>query len=216
MSTPGLEILAPDSAPFFVYQLNAVPADEAQDLVEFLATVPERDEGETDASSEFFFQRHPGRDGDAGRAEAAAGDPIWLGTDWGRGVDIPPAPLFLHDRVGLKAKEVGFERLLGFTPNLSFTSTYVDRYLPGGGFFPHTDGDRYGEVIAGASIGPGSASFALWSGDDDHASPEVEFTVAPNSIYFLCGPIRRSPWRHAIRQVTDLRYGITWRTTSGS
>lgn len=215
MSTSGLEILAPASAPFFVYGRNAVAADEARGLLGFLATVPERNVG-ADASSEFFFQRHSSQDGDSGRVEAAAGDPIWLGTDWGRGVDIPSELLFLQDRVGLTAKEVDFAGLLGFIPNLSFTSAYVDRYMAGGGFFPHTDGDRYGAVIAGVSMGPGRANFALWSNDHDHAPPEVEFTVEPNSIYFFCGPIRRSPWRHAIRQVTGLRYGITWRTTPES
>jgi len=212
----GLESLAPDSAPFFFYQRNAVTAHQARALLKFLNTVPERNDGIADPSSEFVFVSHSTEEGDLGRAEAAAGDPIWLGADWGRGVAIPSELLFLQESVGSIARDADFEGPLGFTPNLSFTSAYVDRYLPGGGFFPHTDGDRYGAVIAGVSIGPGSANFTLWNGNPDHSSPEVEFTVKPNSIYFFCGPIRHSPWRHAIRRVTDLRYGITWRTVPES
>lgn len=199
-----------------MYRRNAVGADEARALLQFLDTVPERNDDEVDATSEFAFIRHPTESGGRGRAEAAAGEPIWLGTDWGRGVDIPSELLFLQHRVGEIATDLDFRGLLGFTPNLSFTSTYVDRYLPGRGFFRHTDGDRYGAVIAGVSIGPGSAVFALWADDHDDSSPEVELTVEPNSIYFLCGPIRHSPWQHAIREVTDLRYGITWRTVPES
>ena len=157
----GLEIPAPDSAPFFFYRRNAVTADEARVLLEFLDTVPERNDGEADAIPEFVFVRHSIEEGHPGRAEAAAGDPIWLGTDWGRGVDIPSELVFLRERVGDAARDIDFGGLLGFSPNLSFTSTYVDRYLPGGGFFPHTDGDRYGAVIAGVSVGPGSAKLRL-------------------------------------------------------
>ena len=211
----GLESLASDTAPFFLYRPNAVAAHEARALLQFLDAVPERHDG-TDAISEFVFVGHPSESGGLGRAEAAAGQPIWLGADWGRGVDIPPELLFLQERVSELATDIDFGELLGFTPNLSFTSTYVDRYLPGGGFFRHTDGDRYGEVIAGVSIGPGSASLAFWSDEHHGSSPEVEFTAEPNSIYFFCGPIRHSPWQHAVRGVTDLRYGITWRTAPES
>lgn len=208
----GFEILTPDSAPFFVYGRSLVTANEAGALLGFLDDVPERNAGEVDAGSEFVLVRHSAEDGARGRSEAAAGDPVWLGTDWGRGVPIPPELVFLRNRVGDVARAIDFPRLLGFGPNLFFSSTYVDRYLPGGGFFPHTDGARYGAVIAGVSIGPGSAEFVLWKGSHEHSSPVVVFTLEPNSMYFFCGPIRHSPWRHAIRSVTDLRYGITWRT----
>jgi hypothetical protein len=207
-----MELVASDTAPFLLYGRNFLSAEEAQGLVEFLASVPERRIEETDPASEFVFVEYQERSGGPSRAEAAAGDPVWLGTDWGQGVAISPELRFLQRRVGDLAGDCDLGRLLGFIPSVSFTSTYVDRYLPGGGFIPHTDGTHYGSVIAGVSVGPGSAKFALWPDDQVERPPVVELSLEPNSVYVFCGPIRHHPWHHAVRDVTDLRYGITWRT----
>ena len=212
--TPHLTQLSQDEAPFFYYGSDIISDIESRALLDFFNTVPTGPVDRCDATQEFAFVTHTGtRSAPGDRAEAAAGDPIWLGDDWGAGVSLPDLVARLRDRVGELAASLPFEDQLGWLPQVDFTSVYVDRYFSGGRFFPHTDGeDAYGPVIAGASIGPGHAMFRLWGNVEVDRTPDAEFLLEPNSVYMFFGPIRNKPWLHAISDVTDLRYGITMRT----
>jgi hypothetical protein len=210
----AVTLIAPDAAPYFLYAPHGLSDADAGDLAGYLVTVPDRSANSHDPVREFAFVTYADeRRGGRGREEASAGDPIWLGDGWGAGAAMPEPIARLRRRVEAVAASVDFAPLLGSQPRLDFTSVYVDRYLPGGGFYPHADGaESYGPVIAGVSVGPGTATFGLWSDEDAAGPAAAEFSLEPNSLYFLSGPIRYTPWQHAIYDVKALRYGITFRT----
>ena len=205
-----MTLIEHENARYFFYERDAVTIPEAEALLDFLNSRPRRDNETADPRGEFAFVTYDGEEGVA-REEAGAGEPIWLGADWGTGVPIPGEMGFLNQRVNRMASNLDLPDGVAGADRV-FTSVYVDRYLPSGGFFPHTDGDTYGPVIAGVSIGPGTARLAFWPDDETTRPPTANWLIEPNSIYFLCGPIRHHPWHHSIREVSDLRYGITWRT----
>lgn len=190
-----MKLLSPDSAPFFFYAPDAISEKAAADLTAFLDATPRRDYGEFDPKTEFAFVPLTNEESDdVTREEAAAGNPIWVQGDWGDGCPIPDLLVSLRTHVEDAAQTIQFAQTLGFEPDVRFTSVYVDHYQPGGGFFPHTDGAKnYGPVIAGVSVGPGHARFALLTRESVHDRLVADFLIEPRPLYFFCGPSAMSP-----------------------
>jgi hypothetical protein len=186
-----------------------VNVSEGRRLEAFLDTVPVDAPGATDPTQRFAFS-HPIYDDVivTGRLEAAAGRPISIGGRLGEGLPMPMPLRTLRDaveealRLAPLAKAETEERL---------TSMYVDRYDAGGTFVPHTDRDCYGPVIAGVSLGRGTARLTFFG-----PRSTFDVTVPPCSLYFFSGPIRSAPWTHAVTSITDRRYAITFRSDARS
>jgi len=190
-----------------LYIPNAVDHDHADRLQSFLESVPTSPSGTFDSRT-FAFRRLQ-LDGSPvdSRLEASAGHPVWTGDGYGRGPDVP------DELAGLMrtATEHVVER--DFMPDSEFegfTSVYVDRYECGGSFQPHVDRDGYGPVVAGYSIGPGRALLTFAS--DVGIIQQID--LEPRSMYAFRGALRAEPVVHSVSGVSDLRFGITFRTAA--
>lgn len=179
----------------FRYWPDAVDENTNSLLCAWLDTIPVLD-WITPGSARGFTFVEPRSDGQrvVGRAEACAGDPVWIDNHASPGPAVPPqlGPLL---------------RLVNAIAQETFTSIYVDRYPPGGRFVAHTDRSCYGAVIAGVSLGTGTSSIKFTDGDD-----ELLVKLEARSLYRFSGPLRFEPWTHSVDQVTGSRYGVTFRS----
>ena len=192
-----------------VYLSGFLSGPEAAALVDILECTPVVPTTCHDATQAIAFAA-PVADGaiGEGRREAAAGWPVWDGTGPAQGAPLP-APLDnLGRKVGRALADLADSALGDPTTDLSFSSVYVDRYPPGGSFFPHTDRACYGPVVAGVSVGPASSRLVVRV--DGHVRAET--TLEPGSLYAFAGSLRAEPCTHKVVDVTALRFGITYRT----
>ena len=171
-------------------------------LEAFLAATPTIAAHEPWDFSRFAFRRlvHGGAQ-IVTRLEACCGNPIWSGSRPIEGALIPHELLLLVDRVDDAVREIA--------PNSGFTSVYADHYECGGRFVPHIDRDCYGPLVAGVSIGEGTATLRF-SKHDAH----IDAHLQPGSLYVFGPPLRYRPWQHEIFDVTGRRFGVTLRTGS--
>lgn len=190
-----------------LYVPDAVAAADADRLQAFLDAVPTSFSSTFDART-FTFRRLQ-VDGCivGGRLEACAGRPVWDGAGFVAGPAVPEALATLMRAASRRVVDLGFVPSPGFE---GFTSVYVDRYERGGSFSPHVDRDGYGPVVVGFSIGPGSARLTFSSAGCVVEEVEIE----PRSMYAFRGELRSGPVEHAVSCVTDLRFGITFRTSA--
>lgn len=196
---------------FLAGEDDFLDADEHRRLAAFLRSVPTVPSGGRPSPSSFAFAA-PTVESTvvSGRAEAAAGCPVWTADGPGSGAALPLPLAELAGRVSDHlAGEHDLWRAAG-TPARRFTSVYVDRYLAGGSFVPHVDRDCYGPVVAGVSVGPGSCLLSFRSG----GRTAVGHVLHPGSLYVFSADLRRPPFTHAISSVTDLRFGVTFRFTA--
>jgi len=182
---------------------------EHRHLVAYLRSLPIREPDDHDPVHEFAFA-HPVYDGVVvrHRVEAAAGTPIWFGGAAVAGAPMPDELVSVRDRAQevLLASDDADLRALVEAP---FTSVYVDHYEHDGRFVPHADRDCYGPVVLGISAGPGLATLGFVHRDG--ALPSRSFQVEPGSLYAFCGDFRWEPWLHQVSDVTDTRFGISYR-----
>lgn len=197
----------------FHYSADLLSSHDEETLADFLRAVPVVRNERQDLQSMFAFApaRWEGRDL-AGRKMAAAGNPIWIDEAPTRGVALPRPLAGLRDRVAeqlLTMNRPGScqldSRAIG-----DLTSVYVDWYEVGGELDWHVDRSCYGPVVAGVSVGPGTASLRFVRHDDPR-SLRV-FKIEPRSLYFFHGAARYEPWRHAVSVDGGSRFGITFRS----
>lgn len=196
-----------------VYLPGFLSGPEAAALVDVLERTPVVPTESHDATRAFAFTA-PVADGTVveGRREAAAGWPVWDGAGPAQGAPLP-APLDeLAGKVGRALTHLGDPALGDPATDLSFSSVYVDRYPPGGTFFPHTDRACYGPVVAGVSVGPATSRLVFQVDGDVRAETILE----PGSLYAFAGSLRAEPCTHEVVDVTALRFGITYRTPAVS
>lgn len=190
------------------YDPGFLPEAEHDELLLYLASVPIVDFEARDVRATFaFVTPRAGATVVEGRWEAAAGSPVWTGAGPVRAVAIPDPLAALAARVDHRLAAEGALWSEAATAPQPFTSVYVDRYPPGGSFFPHTDRDCYGSVVAGVSIGAGSCRIAFETERATDASQVLE----PGSLYVFSGRLRAAPCEHRIADVSDVRYGISLR-----
>jgi alkylated DNA repair dioxygenase AlkB len=89
-----------------------------------------------------------------------------------------------------------------------FNQCVVMHYPVGTGVEWHTDGDRFGQVIMGVSLG-GEGIMQFRRRGDDRISHH--FSLMPGSIYILRDEVRWH-YQHRILPVTDERWSLTYRT----
>jgi len=202
-------IVSPSHVGTFVLLDGFLTADQSISLVSYLDDIAREPSDET-SHTKFAFTR-PVFDGAAitSREQACAGWPVAdVLQDPVDGAPLPPLLRSLAKAAEHSLLAAGLADLVP-TTELTFTSVYVDRYLPGGYFVPHTDREWYGEVVCGVSAGPGSSRISFRE-PGDGAGFDVELPA--RSLYAFLGAVRRAPWVHALGNVDDLRYGITFRT----
>lgn len=202
----ALKVLHSD---LLVYEDGFLSNDEHDALLEWLDRVPTNPSAGHDVTATFAFASPTaGATRVRHRREAAAGWPVWTDGGPGRGVAMPPSLAQLASSVHGRLVDQLTAREALPDPVLPFTSVYVDRYPPGGSFVPHTDRRCYGPLVAGVSVGPGSCVLEFTS----EADRPIIAKLVPRSLYAFAGGLRREPCTHAVRDVTDLRYGITLRS----
>lgn len=180
-------------------------------LVRYLDTVPVVEPGTVDVTRQFAFCA-PSADGTVvrERREAAAGWPVWTGSEPEFGVQLPSILAQLADQAGGCLASLKHPEAAG--PSLAFSSVYVDRYQLGGSFVPHTDRACYGPVVGGVSVGPGSCRMTFRSGGEVQLAQSLE----PGGLYAFFGSLRSEPCTHEIDLVTGVRYGISLRTPAAA
>lgn len=193
------------------YEPRFLSASEQKKLLAFLESVPVVEPEQRDVTSTFAFSApQAGAVVVTGRREAAAGWPVWADTRPVFGVDMPAPLAALAARVDGALGEFHAVRAATGPPLPRFTSVYADRYPLGGSFFPHTDRDCYGPVVAGVSVGPGSCRITFAS----DGVVDVDHLLEPGSLYVFAGRLRAAPCVHSVSDVTDLRFGVTYRFAS--
>lgn len=201
MTRPTVEVVAPG----LVMLHEAVPMALEAAVLAFLAEVPEVPVEELDRTQQFAFTR-PLDDGSpiAGRAEACAGDPIWVDGP-STGVSMPPALTSLRDLLAETVTDTFDEHRTDMPP---MTSVYIDRYDEGGRFVAHTDREIYGPVVAGVSLGDGwgTLTFANRNGD------VVRTELHSRSVYLMGEPLRFPPWTHRFDLHEGRRWAVTYRS----
>jgi hypothetical protein len=193
------------------YRPGFLSSQEQRDVLGFLESVPVVEPEQRDVTSAFAFSApRAGAIVVQGRREAAAGWPVWADGGPVSGVAVPGPLAALAERVGttLGAEASVVDCAGAELP--PFTSVYADRYPVGGSFFPHTDRDCYGPVVAGVSVGPGSCRITF----ECEGAVEVDQVLEPGSLYVFAGRLRDIPYVHRISEVTDLRFGVTYRSAS--
>jgi hypothetical protein len=192
-----------------VYVCNdVISLDMACRVTRYLETVPREDCCGHDPRQTFAFT-NPVYDGTVvtSRAEAAAGFPIWFADEPVAALPIP-APLAALSTSLAATLPLTIEEAIDIARR-PFSSVYVDHYPRGGSFVPHVDRDCYGPSVLGASLGPGTCDLVF--AHANNAAESFAVTLEPRSAYLFFGAVRYPPWLHAVRSVTDERYGITFR-----
>lgn len=201
MTRPTVEVVAPG----LVMLHEAVPMGLEAAVLAFLAEVPEAPVEELDRTQQFAFTR-PLVDGSpiAGRAEACAGDPIWVDGP-STGVPIPPALTSLRNMLAETVTDTFDQHRTDMPP---MTSVYIDRYDKGGRFVAHTDREIYGPVVAGVSLGDGWGTLTFADGD----GAEVRAELRSRSVYLMTEPLRFPPWTHRFELRSGRRWAVTYRS----
>jgi len=204
----GSTFVASEALKHFFILPGAITHDENEALDRYLSSLPILSEGEVDRKQQFAFAR-PVYDGVevTARAEAAAGDPIWVGERFVRGVSVPVQLMEALGRANRAVSEIPYAEVGVDPPEAPLSSVYVDWYELGSFFVPHTDRVGYGPVVAGLSVGKGVITMRWSDGGVVH-----DVVIEPRSLYLFCGPIRYEPWTHSVIEVTDRRFGITMRS----
>jgi hypothetical protein len=185
------------------YLPGFIARNEERELRRRFDSMPIAGERGHDPRSSFAFT-HVFVDGREvqGRLEACAGWPIWYEAGAARGQELTPELAVMAARVRASVRDA--------FGDADFTSVYVDKYPVGGSFVPHVDRDIYGPVVAGVSVGSGTAELCF--SDETNREREVVLKLEPRSLYAFGQSLRRHPWRHEIRDVSDVRYGVTFRS----
>jgi len=89
----------------------------------------------------------------------------------------------------------------------AFNQCIVTRYPPNSGIGWHTDAPRFGECVAGVSLG-GKARFQFRPNGTERVSYEVQ--AAPGSKYLMRGPARWQ-YQHQVVPVKGERFSLTFR-----
>lgn len=121
------------------------------------------------------------------------------------GRQLRPAPPFPHFLLAL------IQHILAYCPAATvFDMCLVQRYPTGAGIGWHVDAPRFGDVIAGVSVGaPGRLLFRPMGA----TSVSSEQLVAPGSLYVMQGAARRD-FQHQVPPVKAQRYSLTFRSVS--
>lgn len=118
--------------------------------------------------------------------------------------DAPPLPGFLHP---LRQRAADWAGL----PAEAFVQGLVTEYAPGTPIGWHRDVPDFG-VVAGVSLaGACRMRFRPWPPSRATAARAFDLPLAPRSAYLLRDAIRWG-WQHAIPDVPELRYSVTFRT----
>ena len=199
-----------EAAPGVFLGIDVIDEASNVELVSYLDGVPEVPYEGFDRTSSFAFTR-PVFDGTSlrGRAEACAGDPVWLDRTM-PGTRIP-APLEelrhalnAHLPNALAAVSRVTER---WRP---LTSVYVDRYDSHGHFVAHTDRSIYGPFIVGVTVGDGFGDLIF----EDGTGEVHPVRLTSCSMYLMGPPLRYDPWQHRFQLLAGTRYAITFRSAA--
>ena len=95
-------------------------------------------------------------------------------------------------------------------PGSHFDQCIVTQYPPGAGIGWHTDAPRFGDCIAGVSVGA-EAKFQFRANGSEEAAYEQR--AAPGSLYVMSGPAR-GLFQHQVVPVKALRYSLTFRSVA--
>lgn len=170
----------------FRYQLDVVPLDEEQGLIERIRELP---------LQEFEFHGYVGK-----RRVMSFGWHYDFGERTLRATDeIPP---FLHR---LRSRAAAFA---GLAPE-DLPHALVTEYRPGAAIGWHRDKAAFGDVIGISLLSPCVFRFRRTAAGS--AWDRYSLVAEPRSAYLLRGE-SRNRWEHSIPAVERLRYSVTFRT----
>jgi DNA oxidative demethylase len=100
-----------------------------------------------------------------------------------------------------------------YCPNSGvFNQCIVTHYPAGSGIGWHTDAPRFGECVAGVSLG---SEARLQFRPNGAKEPSYELRAAPGSMYLMRGPARWG-YQHQVVPVKTERYSLTFRHVADS
>jgi alkylated DNA repair dioxygenase AlkB len=118
----------------------------------------------------------------------------------------PPLPGFLAPLRDRAASWIG-------VPAESFVQALVTEYRPGTPIGWHRDVPQFEHVVGISLVGACRMRFRPYPPTTDWTRHALVLTLAPRSAYQLRGDIRWK-WQHAIPEVRDERWSVTFRTLS--